>query len=303
MEIGVVILNYLNWTDTVECIDSLKDQTNQNFQIVVVDNASANESFSKLKQIYDRNVNVHLLRTKENLGFAKGNNTGVVFCKKVLGINNILVVNNDVIFTDQGYIEFLQKFEYDKTVGVIGTKIIGSDGQNQNPHYFNPSFKSVFREFSIPILCKYHLDWILGIGRKFKKNKPKITNTEPSVKKRPYVLHGSAFFLTENYISRINGLYPETFLYYEEEILGLVCSKLKLKMLYTELTEIYHKEDQSSNLSFQNLEGIKQKFARRSVATGLKVSLLSNEKVMARINNYPYCFTLEKNGKPIEYKL
>ncbi|QIK51207.1 glycosyltransferase family 2 protein [Jeotgalibaca porci] len=303
MEIGIVILNYLNWFDTVECIDSLEKQTNQSFKIVIVDNASNNESFEKLSERYGYEDAIHLLQTEENLGFAKGNNTGIMYCKKELGLENILVINNDVIFTDENYIEKLTHMEIAKDIGVIGTKIIGADGENQNPVYFTPSKKAVFREFSIPLLRKYHLAGILDIGRILKKMIKK--NTQPSsttsTGNRPYILHGSVIFLTQNYLSQANGLYPETFLYYEEEILGLVCKKLHLKMIYSDEIEIYHKEDQSSKLSFQNLEGIKQKFARRSVRIGLKVSGMSVGKILKVMNNQTYKFIRFKQGNEVVY--
>lgn len=305
MEIGIVILNYLNWTDTFECIESLEQQTNQNFQIVVVDNASNNESFAELSKRYKGVDQVHLLRNEENLGFAKGNNTGILYCKNILKLKNVLVINNDVIFTDPDYIDFLVHYDIEDSIGVIGTKIIGADGQNQNPNYFNPSVKAVFREYSIPLLRKYHLTGILDMGRMVKKvvKKPRPASNESRSQEssKPYVLHGSVIFLTEHYLSKMNGLYPETFLYYEEEILGLVCKKLNLKMIYTDLKEIYHKEDQSSQMSFQNLEGVKYKFARESVRTGLKVSRMSAKEITTKINSYPYEFFLEKKGKTTKY--
>lgn len=304
MEIGIVILNYLNWTDTVECIDSLKNQTHQFFQVVVVDNASKNESFAELTSRYENNEKIHLLQTEENLGFAKGNNTGIIYCKSVLGLENILVINNDVIFTDVNYLAFLSEFDCGEDIGVVGTKIIGSDGLNQNPHYFNPTHKAVLREYALPLMRKYHLGGLLVLGSKIKNrgriNTPtRLPETIPS--ERPYVLHGSAIFLTKNYVKQLNGLYPETFLYYEEEILGLVCKKIGLKMLYTDEVEIYHKEDQSSQMSFQNLEGIKQKFARKSVKIGLRVSRMSPEKITAITNKQSYSFILKKDGKVKKY--
>lgn len=302
MEIGIVILNYLNWTDTVECIESLKSQTNQSFQIVVVDNASTNESFTELENRYESMDTIHLLQTEKNLGFAKGNNVGIVYCQKILNINNVLVINNDVIFTDTSYIDYLINFNIGTDIGVVGTTIIGSDGENQNPLYFNPSIKAVFREFSIPLLRNFHLDGILKIGRAFKqvRNKNESSFSLPSGR-APYILHGSALFLTENYLSKVAGLYPETFLYYEEEILGLVCKKLGLRMLYTDKIEIFHKEDQSSKMSFQNLEQTKFKFARRSVRTGLKVSILSTSKTIYVINSQSYTFIKSKMGQIKKY--
>lgn len=305
MEIGIVILNYLNWTDTVECIDSLKNQTYQSFQVVVVDNASKNESFVELTSRYENNEKIHLLQTEENLGFAKGNNVGIVYCQEVLKLENILLINNDVIFTEADYIEKLTTYKVGNDIGVIGTKIIGSDGKNQNPHYFNPSFRKVMREFSFPLLRKYKLNGIIELGRLIKHRgkavKPSTSSRPNKLRSGPYVLHGAAVYLTKNYLKQMNGLYPETFLYYEEEILGLVCKKLNLKMLYVDEIEIYHKEDQSSEMSFQNLESVKYQFARKSVRVGVKVSLMSIKKIRQVTNTHPYNFQLRKKGQTKRY--
>lgn len=308
MELGIVILNYLNWTDTVECVESLKGQTHQDYQIVIVDNASANESFSELTARYEGHENIHLLQTDKNLGFAKGNNTGIVYCKEILNLFNILMINNDVIFTEPDYLAKLVNYEVGQDIGVIGTKIIGSDGKNQNPHYFNPSFRKVMREFTFPLLRKYHLNGILEVGRFLKhKGKPVPQNTEAkslsTQTNKSYVLHGAVMYLTENYLNQMNGLYPETFLYYEEEILGLVCKKLNLKMRYVEDISIYHKEDQSSEMSFQNLESVKYGYARKSVRTGLKVSIMSVKSILTKTNEYPYKFKVIHKKDEQAFKL
>lgn len=313
MKIGIVILNYLNWHDTVECVDSLANQIFGDYEVVVVDNSSKNESFDELYSRYGKEENIHLLQSKDNLGFAKGNNIGILYCKEILGIENILVINNDVIFTDAHYLQYLAEYSVGDTIGVLGSRIIGSDGKNQNPSSnFKPSFKAVFREFSFPLLRKYKLSGVLKIGSSIKRKLSGTSKegngiaakTDDSVSiHKPYNLHGSALFLTENYIREINGFYPDTFLYYEEEILALVCHKLHLQMVYTDEIEIYHKEDQSSKLSFNNEEGIKYEMGRKSVRVGLKVSLMSINKIKAKTNHYPYNFKMKKNDIEKEYHL
>lgn len=307
LKIGIVILNYLNWHDTVECIDSLANQTSKNYEIVVVDNQSKNESFDELYHRYGEIENIHLLQSTENLGFAKGNNIGINYCKKVLELENILVINNDVIFTDPNYIEYLSAFPIGKNIGVVGSTIIGSDGKNQNPSaHFKPGFKAVFREYTFPLLRKYKLSGILKLGsfvkNGFKKAPAQPSTGEKKAIQKPYNLHGSALFLTENYVSQIDGLYPGTFLYYEEEILALVCHKLGLEMVYTDEIEIYHKEDQSSKMSFNNESTVKYKMGRKSVRTGLKVSLMDIKKIQTYTNTYPYQFMLKKQGNQTKYE-
>jgi GT2 family glycosyltransferase len=45
MSIAVVILNDNGWEDTLECVESLQDQSHQDFRIIVVDNNSENDSY------------------------------------------------------------------------------------------------------------------------------------------------------------------------------------------------------------------------------------------------------------------
>jgi GT2 family glycosyltransferase len=61
------------------------------------------------------------------------------------------------------------------------------------------------------------------------------------------MLHGAAIFFTENYLKDYIGFYPETFLYYEEEFLALICRRLGFKQLYMPEISIDHKEDASSD--------------------------------------------------------
>ena len=73
-KIAVVILHYENLPDTQECVDSLIKQQGKNFDIIVVDNGSKTGSVDQIERIYSDRKNMHFLRSKENLGFARGNN-------------------------------------------------------------------------------------------------------------------------------------------------------------------------------------------------------------------------------------
>ena len=47
-KISIVLLNYLNYTDTLECVNSILEMEYELAGIVIVDNHSNNESFQKL---------------------------------------------------------------------------------------------------------------------------------------------------------------------------------------------------------------------------------------------------------------
>lgn len=266
-KLGIVILNYLNWHDTIECVLSLKNQTNKNFEIVIVDNASNNQSFENIQKKFKDFANVHILKTEENLGYARGNNIGIRYCIEILNINNVLIVNNDTLFNDDSYIEFLLNINTGKSIGAVGTKIIGSDGKNQNPIYTPVNYKSVLKSIIIGILNLIGLGKILGKTKNIKDE----FSEKKNMKGDSYILHGASILLTENYLKKAQGFYPKTFLYYEEYILGILMNKMNLDMKYIDDVHIYHKEDQSSALSFDNKSRVMYKYQLKSarIALGL----------------------------------
>lgn len=275
--ISIVILNYMNWKDTIECVESLYLQKNQNFKIIIVDNNSPNESFEKLSMLYKNSKNIHLLKSMDNVGYAQGNNIGIRYSLDHLNIFKVLVVNNDTIFTDDNYIDYLARLDYDETIGAIGSKIIGSDGMNQNPVYADVKLLTVLKS-----VFGSHLRFF-GVS-KFLKNKNRLKKLNKHRDK--FILHGSSMFFTENYLRKAKGFYPETFLFYEENILAIVFKKLGLKMIYDDSIFIYHKEDQSTAMSYSNVSQAKLKYEKISTLIALKVLLTSKNRIVKEINKY-----------------
>ena len=73
-KVFIIILNWNNLQDTVECLESLKKLDYQNFEIVLVDNASTDGSVQVLEK---RDPGIILLKNERNLGYAVGNNKGI----------------------------------------------------------------------------------------------------------------------------------------------------------------------------------------------------------------------------------
>ncbi|HFI0323008.1 TPA: glycosyltransferase family 2 protein [Streptococcus suis] len=284
MRIGIVILNYLNWQDTLECINSLRKQSSQEFEAVVVDNGSNNESVEKISEWIINDKNIHLIEAKDNLGFANGNNLGINFLKTKYSIHRILLVNNDVIFNQVDYLENLARLTYSSQVGAIGTQIIGSDGINQNPVYFPTSLQSTIK--SLVINCLAFSKIFTLLKRKFFQSIADKANdfSGSGTSNGNYSLHGSAIFLTENYLNQMEGLFGGTFLYYEEVILSITFKKAGLRMLYYPEISIYHKEDQSSLQSFQNNDLIRRRFLVKSILSSFKVHF-ANKKTIGKVIN------------------
>jgi len=100
-KVCIVILNYNNFEDTIECVQSLRSAINsEKYKIVIVDNASTNDSVSKLNNILSP---IEIIVSSENRGYAHGNNIGIKYAEQA-GYEYICILNNDTII-DVDFIE------------------------------------------------------------------------------------------------------------------------------------------------------------------------------------------------------
>lgn len=131
MAISVCLLNYNSYSDTIECVDSLLNQTINDFSIVIVDNCSTNDSLTQISSYlsdkavifsshkYENRIltniksinistKVFLIANSANNGFSSGNNIAVNFSNQFLHNDQILFLNNDtVVGTD--FLEIMDK--------------------------------------------------------------------------------------------------------------------------------------------------------------------------------------------------
>ena len=93
--ISVILVNYNNADDTLSCIKSIRESVGVDYRIIVVDNASCDESINTLMR-GNINNDFELIEAKENRGFSAGNNIGIKRSLE-LGTDQILLLNNDTI--------------------------------------------------------------------------------------------------------------------------------------------------------------------------------------------------------------
>jgi len=92
-KVVIIILNYVNWKDTSECLRSLENCTYPNFEILLIDNCSPNDSFSKLSELFP---SIRIIVTQTNLGYTGGINFGITEALKKQ-TEYIFVLNSDTI--------------------------------------------------------------------------------------------------------------------------------------------------------------------------------------------------------------
>jgi GT2 family glycosyltransferase len=92
-KIAVVVVNWNGWRDTLAAYESLKHSTHQNWEAIVIENGSTDESLAKLRGDRDRFL---LMESRANLGFAGACNLGVAEAR-TRGADYIYLLNNDAV--------------------------------------------------------------------------------------------------------------------------------------------------------------------------------------------------------------
>ena len=116
-KVSCVLLNWNGWQDTVACIDALKDGHYPHVQVVVVDNASSNDSVARIRAAHP---DILLLESGSNLGFAGGNNVGIRHALAE-GAEFIWLLNNDTLPAPAALQELVVKAETDRQIGAVAS--------------------------------------------------------------------------------------------------------------------------------------------------------------------------------------
>ncbi len=100
----IVVLNWNNYKDTIECIRSLQKTTYHNYEIIIVDNGSTNDSQKILEEEFPE---IKLIQTGKNLGYSGGNNRGIKYALEH-GADLIWVLNPDTLVDPQVLTELVR---------------------------------------------------------------------------------------------------------------------------------------------------------------------------------------------------
>lgn len=159
--IAIIILNWNGWEDTIECLKSLYQINYENYEVILIDNDSEDDSINEIRkfcttetnlqfngyksniqlfELEEKNFNdvtldlepltnskLFLLKNSENYGYAKGNNIGIRFAFRVFNPDYILLLNNDTIVDENFLKELTRAAENQEKVGIYSPKLLNAD--------------------------------------------------------------------------------------------------------------------------------------------------------------------------------
>ncbi|MDD5192298.1 MAG: glycosyltransferase family 2 protein [Candidatus Nanoarchaeia archaeon] len=117
--VHIIILNWNGKEDTIECINSVKKIDYPNYKIILVDNGSTDNSVKVFKKKYP---SIKIIKNKENLGYAEGNNVGIRYALKNKA-DYVLILNNDTVVDKHFLTELVKVAESDDEIGIVGPKV------------------------------------------------------------------------------------------------------------------------------------------------------------------------------------
>lgn len=219
-----IILNYKTYKDTLVLVDSLLEQGLGNRRIIIIDNASPNESYEILNAKYGNNGSVDVIYSEENGGFSKGNNIGLRFAKKY-NPRYACVINNDVRFSISTIQELEQIYETIHNVGIVVPKQIKPDGTDER-----------FGVLDAPTFWYDFSSYIPGYTRYFERTHVYSNNTGIEGLQRVGFIPGAFIFIKYDTFESLNFFEELTFLFCEERILckKLTDSKLDIYILFNQ---------------------------------------------------------------------
>ncbi|MCT3233438.1 glycosyltransferase [Lactiplantibacillus plantarum] len=244
-----VVLHYLTADATIKCVNSIMASltVDNDFEttIIIVDNGSNDGSYEYLKNYYQNSRIVVVIVNKNNLGFARGNNIGFDFAKYKLNADFIITLNNDIV-VDQNDINRLIFNEYKlEQFAILGPDIVSRKGYHQNPSLdVNWTWKKILT-FRVKKMVQL-LSNQTGIKVSTQADASYQSNGYLR-RKRDVQLYGACLIFSPLFIKKMDGLYPKTFLYMEEDILRLQAKHFHLKMLYSPVISMSHSEDIATN--------------------------------------------------------
>lgn len=155
--VAIILLNWNGWVDTVECLESLMECDYSNFTVVVVDNGSTDDSVERIEkwareqsmlsrrkmslftcsgdsdsewnqlENTDYNIRIILVKSKENLGFSKGNNLGIRLAMSLVCPEFIMLLNNDTVVSSSFMKELVHCVVNMSECAVVGPLVLFYD--------------------------------------------------------------------------------------------------------------------------------------------------------------------------------
>lgn len=225
----ILLLNYRGAEDTMACLDSLRWLVYKNFRIVVIDNASPDDSVAQLQARLAANPDeFHFIQSPKNLGFSGGNNLGIQYALNLAGLSGeayVWLLNNDTTVAPDSLSHLVQTAQ--GYHGLIGSKLVYPDGSYQQ------------------VGTRIH--WWTGSTKGYD-----ATELEDGM--RVDSLSGASMLIPMKAIREVGPMDESFFLYFEDGEYSLRCARQAYSLRVALKSKVFHKEGATTGRKSPNTQ-------------------------------------------------
>ncbi len=224
--VAVILLNWNNSRDTLECLRSLISDRFPHKRIIVVDNDSSARDYENLiagirgmgnsfREIREEEIEevdpstlddfLIVVKNRENYGFAGGNNRGIKLALKFRDVKYLWLLNNDTVVKDDTLLNLVKRIEKDNRTGFVGSVLLYFSYPDKIQAVGGGKFYPWFGSARLIMKGKSVR------GRKFRELR------EEEVLKRINYIMGASLMVRREVIEQA-GLLDEVFFLYGEEV-------------------------------------------------------------------------------------
>lgn len=237
--IYAVILNWRGADDTIACLESLRTLGAKDLNIVVCDNDSQDDSWIKLESYVNSNevLNIKLIQTGYNLGYAGGNNIGIKVALSDEKTQFIWLLNNDTKVDARALDKLKEYMVQNPEVGLCGSTLLYMDEPGR-----------------IQAVGGFYNSWI-GTSKHALGNQIYCAVKCRNVNSNDFdYIVGASMFVRREVFERVGFLAEDYFLYYEEIdfVTRMKRQMSECKIGYAPESLVYHKEGASTGANGRN---------------------------------------------------
>lgn len=232
IDVSICIVNWNTKELLQKCIGSIKEKTEGlTYEIIIVDNNSQDDSLQMVKRVYPDCL---IVESKQNLGFAKGNNEAV---KKATG-KYISYLNPDTALITNAIYGMFLFLEKNEDFGAVGCKLVNSDGQIQ--FTCARTFPTPLNQFTLLSMLNRLFPHSRHLGT------VEMNYWDHADSREIDCLSGACIMARKHIIDTLNGFDENYFMYAEDVDLCYRIKKQSWKIYYLAEESIFHHEGASS---------------------------------------------------------
>lgn len=229
MDLSIIIVNYCTYDLTKQTINSvLKTVHDISYEIIVVDNASPDNSIVQLEEDFKEDNLVKIIKNKNNDGFAVANNLGF----KHSSGEYILLLNSDVIVKENTINNCLTYIQSNNNIGALGCKVSLPDGS------LDKACRRSFPTFKVSFYRMTGLSKLFPNSKRFNQYNLSYLNDDGVYSIDCIV--GAFMLINRTIYEKVGGLDETYFMYGEDIDLCYKIKELGYDIVYYGKEEIIH---------------------------------------------------------------